>query len=270
LAGFGACPCRNCPRQSDKPISSDLILPQTQAIFLTVPRTDFESKGRGFKSLRGAAHGQLNYSHDITFAEEERNKSNADVERDAEKHRSIHRGISCEYKEILGKNRAWNTWRLRSGWLFGKNPAIHNHDNDLPAGNGKRRTISDPPENNDSTGMEDEMESKRKQILFGQKVFYEQKLKDRLSFLSEKGIESPKAAKDTLVRKFEARVRAVGRRLKTIAKNEKRTEEMAKVKADRAAAPKKDQEGGKGEKPKKAPEEGKGKKAKAEKKGSLG
>ena len=41
---------------------------------------------------------------------------------------------------------------------------------------------------------------------------------------------------------------------------------MAKIKAERAAAPQKEQEGGKGEKPKKAPEEGKGKKIKAEKK----
>ena len=105
---------------------------------------------------------------------------------------------------------------------------------------------------------------KRKRILMKQKTDFEQKLKDRLSFLSGKGIKSPKADKDTLVRKWQANVRAVNRRLRLIADNEKRTAEIAKIKAERAAAPQKAQEGGKGEKPKKAPEEGKGKKIKAE------
>jgi len=105
---------------------------------------------------------------------------------------------------------------------------------------------------------------KRKQMLMQQKAYFEDKLQDRLSFLSEKGIQSPKADKDTLARKWQANIRAVNRRLRLIADNEKRTEEVAKIKAARAAAPQKEQEGGKGEKPKKAPEEGKGKKKKAE------
>jgi uncharacterized membrane protein YukC len=99
-----------------------------------------------------------------------------------------------------------------------------------------------------------------------QKAYFEQKLKDRLSFLSGKGIEAPKVDKDSLVRKLKASIRAVNNRLRLIADNEKRTEEMAKIKAERAAAPPKEQEGGKAEKPKKAPEEGKEKKTKAEKK----
>jgi hypothetical protein len=107
---------------------------------------------------------------------------------------------------------------------------------------------------------------KRKQLLMRQKAYFEQKLKDRLSFLSGKGIKSPKADKDTLVRKSQANIRALNIRLRMIADNEKRTEEMAKIKVERAAAPQKEQAGGKGEKPKKAPEEGKGKKIKAEKK----
>ena len=97
-----------------------------------------------------------------------------------------------------------------------------------------------------------------------QNAYFGQKLQDRLSFLSGKGIKSPKADKDTLVRKLQANIRAVNSRLRLIAGNEKRTEEMAKVKAGRVAAPWKEQEGGKGEKPKKAPEEGKGKKIKAD------
>ena len=107
---------------------------------------------------------------------------------------------------------------------------------------------------------------KRKQMQLRQKAYFEQKLKDRLSFLSGKGIEAPKVDKDSLVRKLKASIRAVNNRLRLIADNEKRTEEMAKIKADRAAAPPKEQEGGKAEKPKKAPEEGKEKKIKAEKK----
>jgi len=103
----------------------------------------------------------------------------------------------------------------------------------------------------------------RKQMLMQQKAYFEHKLQVRLSFLSEKGIKSPKADKDTLFRKLQANIRAVNKRLRLIADNEKRTEEMAKIKAQRAATPQKKQEGGKGEKPKKAPEEGKGKKIKA-------
>ncbi|MDH4270546.1 MAG: hypothetical protein OEW18_01075 [Candidatus Aminicenantes bacterium] len=120
--------------------------------------------------------------------------------------------------------------------------------------------IHDLPENGSSIGEEEEMGLRRKQILMGQKAYFENNLRDRLSFLSGKGIKPPKADKDTLVRKWQADIRAVNKRLSLIAANEKRTEEMAKVKAERAAAPRKEQEGGKGEKPKKAPEEGKGKK----------
>jgi len=107
---------------------------------------------------------------------------------------------------------------------------------------------------------------KRKQMLLRQKEYFEQTLQNRLSFLSGKGAEAPKAEKDPLVRKFQADIRAVKNRLRLIGDNEKRTDEMAKIKAERAALPLKEQEGGKAEKPKKAPEEGKEKKIKAEKK----
>ena len=106
----------------------------------------------------------------------------------------------------------------------------------------------------------------RKQMLMRQKARFEHTLQDRLSFLSGKGIKSSKADKDTRVRKMQADIKAVNKRLRVIAASEKRTEEMAKIKAERAAAPQKEQEGGKGEKHKKALEEGKGKKIKAEKK----
>ena len=107
---------------------------------------------------------------------------------------------------------------------------------------------------------------KRKQVLIRQKAYFEHQLQNRRSFLSGKGITFPKADRDTLVRKLQAHIKAVNKRLRLIADNEKRTEDIAKIKAERAAASQKEQEDGKGEKPKKAPEVGKGKKIKAEKK----
>jgi hypothetical protein len=106
----------------------------------------------------------------------------------------------------------------------------------------------------------------RKQMLMRQKARFEHTLQDRLSFLSGKGIKPPQADKDTIVRKMQADLKAVNKRLRVIAASEKRTEEMAKTKAERAAAPKQEQDGGKGEKAKKAAGEGKEKKVKAEKK----
>lgn len=107
---------------------------------------------------------------------------------------------------------------------------------------------------------------KRKQILLGRKAYFEQKLKDRLAFLSAKTIEGRAAKKDTIVRKLQADVKAVANRLRVIADIEKRTEETAKAKAAKAAAPKEEREGPKGKKPEKAPAEAKAKKPKADKK----
>ena len=107
---------------------------------------------------------------------------------------------------------------------------------------------------------------KRKQMQMRQKANIEQELQNRLSFLSEKGIEAHKINKDPLVRKLQADIRAVSNRLRLVADSEKRTEEMAKIKAERAAAPKKEEESGKVEKSKKASQEGKEKKIKGEKK----
>ena len=110
---------------------------------------------------------------------------------------------------------------------------------------------------------------KRTQMLVREKAYFEDKLKGRLSSLSGKGVKSPQADKDTLVRKWQANIKAMNKRLRVIADNEKRTEEVAKVKTERAAAPRIEQEGGKGEKAKKAPEKDKGKKIKAETKAAA-
>jgi hypothetical protein len=137
----------------------------------------------------------------------------------------------------------------------------------LSAGRGKSvvNNLRTAGENN-KIAEEKEMGLQRNQMLIRQKARFEQTLQDRLSFLSGKGIKSPRADKDTIVRKLQADLKAVNKRLRVVAASEKRTEEMAKIKAERAAAPKIEQEAGKGEKPKKAAEESKGKKIKAEKK----
>jgi len=97
------------------------------------------------------------------------------------------------------------------------------------------------------------MEMKRKPLHLRHKAMFEQELKDRLSYLAGKGIKPPKADKDPIVKKLKAEVKAVDRRLKLVAEHEKRSEEMAKIKAERAAAPKKEEAPAKAEKPKKAP-----------------
>ena len=101
------------------------------------------------------------------------------------------------------------------------------------------------------------MGSKHKQSRMEQKASFERRLEDRLSYLSKKGIESPKIDKDVLVKKLRADINAVKTRLKAIADNEKRTEDLARIKAEKAAAPKEDQKGSKDKKSKGAPAEGK-------------
>lgn len=105
---------------------------------------------------------------------------------------------------------------------------------------------------------------KRKQALTLQKESFERKLKDRLALLSEKGIESRKIDRDTIVKKWRANIVAINTRLKAIAANEKKIEELARIKAEKAVAPQKEPEGIK-EKVKEAPVEGKEKKKKKDK-----
>ena len=104
---------------------------------------------------------------------------------------------------------------------------------------------------------------RRKQVLLDQKARFEQMLKDRVAYLAGKGIDGRKAEKDPIFRKLQADVRAAGKRLRIVAEHEKRTEEMARIKAEKAAAPKKEEEAPKAKKAEKA--EGKAKKPKAEK-----
>jgi len=116
------------------------------------------------------------------------------------------------------------------------------------------------------------MSLKRKNALMRQKDDLDRKLKDRLARLAGEGVEPARADRDTIARKLKAEAKEIGLRLKAIADSEKLTLELAKMKADRAAAALKEKEGGKpekavkpakGEKPKKG---GEAKKPKPEKK----
>jgi hypothetical protein len=112
-------------------------------------------------------------------------------------------------------------------------------------------------------GLEEDMGLKRKQTVTLQKATFEKDLKDRMARLSEKGIKGRQADRDPLVKKMKADIKASNKRLSRITEEEKRTEEMARIKAERAAAPKKEKESAKAEKPKAAAKEGKPKKVKA-------
>ena len=85
------------------------------------------------------------------------------------------------------------------------------------------------------------MASKEKAVRIEQKVHWEEKLNQRLSLLADKGAKSEEIAKDTTVRKLRANMRETEKRLKAIEAKEKKLEEMAKIKAEKLAAPKKEQ-----------------------------
>ena len=106
------------------------------------------------------------------------------------------------------------------------------------------------------------MGSKQKQAQIGQKESFERKLKNRLALLSEDGIESQKIDRDVLVKKLRANVEAINTRLKAIDANEKKNEELARMKLEKAAAPRKEPEAIKEKKAKEAPVEVKEKKKK--------
>jgi len=102
----------------------------------------------------------------------------------------------------------------------------------------------------------------KKETQSEQKAYLERKLENRLKLLSGRGIESPEINKDVLVKKLRANIKAVNVRMNAIADIEKKTEELAKIKAEKAAIPAKEKESSKTKKAEEAPEKGKEKKKK--------
>ena len=87
------------------------------------------------------------------------------------------------------------------------------------------------------------MASKEKVARLEQKVYWEEKLNQRLSLLADKGSEPEKIAKDTTVKKLRAKMRETDKRLRVIEGKEKKLEEMAKIKTEKLATPKKEKKG---------------------------
>jgi len=114
------------------------------------------------------------------------------------------------------------------------------------------------------------MGSKHEPSLLRQKAYVEFLLDNRRAFLSEKKVEPGRAAKDALVRKYEARIKTLNYRLRRIAEIEKKKSDMAKIREERKAAPRKEkkQEDDKAGKNKKVPREPKAKKPTVEKSGT--
>jgi len=113
-------------------------------------------------------------------------------------------------------------------------------------------------------GKEKDMVSKSSEARENQKEYWESKLNQRLSFLTEK---PGKIAKDTTVRKFRAKMRETQSKLRTIASKAKKVEEMASIKAAKAAAPK-EEKGKKKKEVGKTPEKSKRQQKKSKKQAS--
>ena len=84
------------------------------------------------------------------------------------------------------------------------------------------------------------MGSKEKAARLEQKVYWEEKLNQRLSLLADRGAGSEKISKDTTVKQLRAKMRETDKRLRVIEEKEKKLQEMAKVKAEKLAVPKKE------------------------------
>lgn len=69
--------------------------------------------------------------------------------------------------------------------------------------------------------------------------YWEGQLNERLAQLAEKNVAPGKISKDTEIKKIRAKMRETRDRLGTIEGKEKKLEEMAKAKAEKAAMPKK-------------------------------
>lgn len=109
------------------------------------------------------------------------------------------------------------------------------------------------------------MGSKQKETVLEQKSYFEAKLKERRSYLAEKGIDPQKIAKDQVLKKIKSKIRKMTARLEALDKIKRKTEELEKIKAERLAAPPK-QKGKKAKESEEEPETGKEKKKKKKKK----
>jgi len=90
------------------------------------------------------------------------------------------------------------------------------------------------------------MPSKTRQTNLEQKTYWEKRLKQRSGYLAEQGVEKKEISKDSAIKMLRSKLREVGSRLAAIDALQKRTQELAAMKAEKLAAPKKEK-GKKGE-----------------------
>ncbi|MBN2284464.1 MAG: hypothetical protein JXO48_11295 [Deltaproteobacteria bacterium] len=105
------------------------------------------------------------------------------------------------------------------------------------------------------------MGSKQKETVLVHKNYFEKKLQERRALLAEQGLAAAEIEKDTRVKEIRAKMRKMNAKLKVIAAIGMRTEELAKMKADRQAGTETKKEG-KEKESQKAAEKGKEKKKK--------
>jgi hypothetical protein len=82
------------------------------------------------------------------------------------------------------------------------------------------------------------MASESKETRLKQKATLEAKLQKRLALLAEEGLNEKKIARNVLVKQLKAKLKKTAARLRAIAANVKRTEDLAAMKAERLAKPK--------------------------------
>ncbi|MDD5450637.1 MAG: hypothetical protein PHT49_01915 [Desulfovibrionales bacterium] len=111
------------------------------------------------------------------------------------------------------------------------------------------------------------MASERRETRLKQKAEWEVKLQKRLALLAEKGADKKKIARDALVKGLKAKIRESQIRLRAIDATEKRTAELATIKAERLARPK--EETPKAKKVAAPPSEAKPKKKKKKEEGAA-
>ena len=110
------------------------------------------------------------------------------------------------------------------------------------------------------------MTAKGRETRLSQKAEWEKKLQKRLALLGEKGFDEKKIARDVGVKELKAKIQESQVRLRAIDANEKRTAELAAIKAERLAQPK--EEAPKAKKAAEPPPETKPKKKKKKEEGA--
>jgi hypothetical protein len=99
-----------------------------------------------------------------------------------------------------------------------------------------------------------------------QKAEWEVKLQKRLALLGARGFDAQKIARDVGIKELKAKIKESQVRLRAIDANEKRTAELAAIKAERLAKPK--EEAAKSKKKEEPPPETKPKKKKKKEEGA--